>query len=242
MRILVTNDDGIYSPGIKALAEVASRFGDVRIVAPDVEQSSMGHAVTATRPLTYRPTPSDGFEAYRVNGTPADCVALGAFHWDRVDVVLSGINLGPNLGNSIWHSGTVAGAKQASLLGIQGIAFSAPAERSEPDFAVLQPFVEDVLRLTLGDPELPLLNVNLPLAPRGLSWTKQSVRHYDGVVVPGEDPMGRQHFWFAVRPLEAPDDGTDRWAFDNGFVSMTPLRLDLTDSLALDAAVYRHPL
>src|ERR1044071_6701515 len=113
MRILVSNDDGIYSPGILALAEVAARFGDVRIVAPDVEQSSMGHAITASRPLSYRRTPLKEFEAYRVNGTPADCVALGAYHWEHVDVVLSGVNLGPNLGNATWHSGTLAAAKQA---------------------------------------------------------------------------------------------------------------------------------
>src|SRR6188768_3574059 len=107
MRILVTNDDGIYSPGIAALAKVASKFGDVRIVAPDVEQSSMGHAITSSRPLSYRRTPVAGFDAWRVNGTPADCVALGSFMWDHVDVVLSGINLGTNLGNSMWHSGTL---------------------------------------------------------------------------------------------------------------------------------------
>src|SRR5918992_2257329 len=120
MRILIANDDGIYSPGLCALAEAASRFGDVRIVAPDVEQSSMSHAITATRPLSYRRTPIKGFEAYRVNGTPADCVALGSYHWERVDVVLSGVNLGTNLGDSVWHSGTLAAAKQAALLGLRG--------------------------------------------------------------------------------------------------------------------------
>src|SRR4029450_10305665 len=120
MQLLVSNDDGIYSPGIAALAEVASEFGTVRVVAPDVEQSSMGHAITASRPLAYRPTRLPalaGLETYRVDGTPADCVALGAHNWERVDVVLSGVNLGLNLGNSIWHSGTLAAAKQAALLG-----------------------------------------------------------------------------------------------------------------------------
>jgi 5'-nucleotidase len=115
MRILIANDDGIYSPGIVALAEVAAKFGDVRIVAPDVEQSSAGHSITAWRPLTYKRTPIKDFEAFRVNGTPADCVVIGAHNWENVDVVLSGINFGANLGNSIWHSGTVAAAKQATL-------------------------------------------------------------------------------------------------------------------------------
>jgi 5'-nucleotidase len=114
MRILVSNDDGIYSPGIAALARVARKFGDVRVVAPDVEQSSAGHAITSSRPVRYRRTQIfEDIEAYRVDGTPADCVALGTYHWDLVDVVLSGINLGPNLGNATWHSGTLAAAKQA---------------------------------------------------------------------------------------------------------------------------------
>src|SRR5262249_16670373 len=110
MRILVSNDDGIYSPGIQALAEVPRRFGEGRAVAPDAEQSWMGHAITANRPLNYRPAPVlKEFSAFQVNGTPADCVALGVSQWDqKVDLVLSGINLGSNLGNSIWHSGTVA--------------------------------------------------------------------------------------------------------------------------------------
>src|SRR5204863_7262740 len=96
MRILISNEHGIYSPGIVALAKVASRFGDVRIVAPDVEQSSMSHAITSSRPLRYKRIRLGNFEAYRVNGTPADCVALGTHHWGYVDLVLSGINLGPN--------------------------------------------------------------------------------------------------------------------------------------------------
>jgi 5'-nucleotidase len=113
MRILIANDDGIYSPGIIALAEVATKFGEVRIVAPDVEQSSMGHAITANRPLNYLKTRVKEFDAYRVNGTPADCVALGLHQWGGADLVLSGINLGLNLGSALWHSGTLAAAKQA---------------------------------------------------------------------------------------------------------------------------------
>ena len=242
MRILISNDDGIYSPGIAALAEVASKFGDVRVVAPDVEQSSTGHAITASRPLSYRRTPLLEFEAYRVNGTPADCVALGTHHWERVDVVLSGINLGSNLGNSIWHSGTLAAAKQAALLGLRGIALSAPVSRSEPDFAILKPYVRKVLDVLFGNPELSLVNVNFPEEPVGLCWTRQSVRHYDGKVVPGEDPMGRKHFWFTVVPLEAPEEGTDRWAVEHRLVSLTPLRLDLTDEERLAQARARAKL
>lgn len=229
MRILISNDDGIYSPGLHALADVAREFGEVRIVAPDVEQSSMGHAITASRPLTYRRTHIGDFEAFRVNGTPADCVALGTSQWEKVDLVLSGINLGSNLGNSTWHSGTLAAAKQAALLGYRGIAFSAPVSKDEPaDFSVLRPFVVEVLRILIAEPSLCLVNVNFPDRPTGIRWTRQSVRHYDGHVVPSEDPMGRPIYWFTVRPIESTEEGTDRWAVEQGFVSITPLRLDLT--------------
>jgi 5'-nucleotidase len=242
MRILITNDDGVYSPGIAALAEIAATFGEVRIVAPDVEMSSASHAITATRPLSCKRTPLPGLDAWRVNGTPADCVALGLHGWERVDVVLSGINLGSNLGNAMWHSGTLAGAKQAALLGLRGIALSTPATDEEPDFATLQPWVAKALELLLPATELKLLNVNFPAnAPRGILWSRQSVRHYDGKVVPGHDPMGRRHYWMTVVPIEAADEGTDRFAVESGYVSVTPLRLDLTDHAALAEAQRRHP-
>lgn len=235
MKILVTNDDGIYSPGIAALARVAKRFGDVKVVAPDVEQSSMGHAVTHSRPLSCKKSPIEfqDIEAYRVNGTPADCVAMGTHLWKNVDVVLSGINMGPNLGNSMWHSGTLAAAKQAVLFGIKGIALSTPVGKTEPDFDLLEPFVEQALGLLLKGDELALYNVNFPESPKDIVWTRQSVRLYDGTIIPGKDPMGRKHYWFTVTPLEAAEEGTDRWAVENDMVSITPLRLDLTDEATL---------
>jgi len=231
MRILITNDDGVYSPGIAALAQVASRFGEVRVVAPDVEMSSAAHSITASRPLTYKRTPIAGVDAYRVNGTPGDCVMLGTTLWEGVKLVLSGINIGTNLGNALWHSGTLAGAKQAALLGLRGIAFSAPAtDREQPSFEALKPWAATVLEKLLEVPELCLVNVNFPAKPpRGTVWTRQSMRHYDGKVVPAKDPMGRQHYWYTVFPVEATEEGTDRWAIEQGYVSLTPLRLDLTD-------------
>lgn len=245
MRILITNDDGIYSPGIAALAKIATRFGQVTVVAPDVEQSSMGHAVTHSRPLSYKKSPvafADGIQAFRVNGTPADCVALGTHLHAKTDVVLSGINLGPNLGNSMWHSGTLAGAKQAVLFGIKGIAFSTPVDKVEPDWDRLTPFVEKTLDLLLGMPGLALFNVNLPPYPTDITWTKQSVRLYDGTIIPGVDPHGRKHYWFTVTPLELAEEGTDRWAVENGLVSITPLRLDLTDEALLKEMEAKKPL
>lgn len=239
----MTNDDGIYSPGIMALARIAAAFGEVRVFAPDVEQSSMGHAITHSRPLSFKPSPVTftGMEAYRVNGTPADCVALGTHIWEHIDVVLSGINMGPNLGNAMWHSGTLAAAKQAVLLGMKGIAFSTPMHGAEPDFAVLEPYVKQSLELLLNDDGKGLFNVNLPPDPQGILWTRQSVRQYDGKVISGEDPMGRKIFWFTVRPLEAAEEGTDRWAVENGKVSITPLRLDLTNEKILGQKVGSPP-
>jgi 5'-nucleotidase len=239
MRILVSNDDGIYSPGIAALAEVAAEFGSVRVVAPDGEQSSIGHAITATRPLSYRATHVGNLTAYRVNGTPADCVALGTY-LDKVDVVLSGLNLGLNLGNSIWHSGTLAAAKQAALLGVRGVALSAPA--GIEDFEHLKPWIRRVLKVLLEESALQLVNVNFPREPKGLVWTRVSVRRYDGTIVPTKDPAGRPLYWFSVIPITGAEEGTDRWAAEQGWVSLTPLRLDLTDEAQFGDIRARHPL
>ena len=242
-RILVSNDDGVYSPGIAALAEVAAEFGTVRVVAPDVEMSSAGHSITAWRPLDYKPTPLDNIETFRVNGTPADCVALGASQWQNIDVVLSGINLGSNVGHAIWHSGTLAAAKQAALMGLRGIALSIPAPKEQPDFKAMQPAVRRVLDLLLNDAALQLVNVNFPHEkPKGMMWTRQSIRLYDGKILPGEDPMGRKHYWFTVVPVTETEEGTDRWALDRGYISITPLRLDLTDEKELAAVRSRHAL
>ncbi|HEU4903741.1 MAG TPA: 5'/3'-nucleotidase SurE [Flavisolibacter sp.] len=234
MNILIANDDGIYSPGLAALAKIARKFGEVRIMAPDVERSSASHAITAHLPISYKKAniPVEGVQAFKVNGTPADCAALGT-HLAKTDVVLSGINMGPNLGNAMWHSGTLAAAKQAVLLGVRGIALSTPAGKEEPDFEALAPFVEETLNILLHDDRLALYNVNFPPKPKGIMWTRQSVRLYDNRIEPGIDPMGRKHYWFTVIPLEPAEEGTDRWAVENGYVSITPLRLDLTDEAEL---------
>ena len=241
MRILVSNDDGIYSPGIAALAEVAAAFGSVRVVAPDVERSSSGHAITASYPLSYRSTSIKSFAAFRVNGTPADCVALGAHLWGEVDLVVSGLNLGFNLGNSIWHSGTLAAAKQAALLGLRGIALSIPAG-ADQELEPFKPWIHRVLHTLIEEPPLSLVNVNLPRMPRGMIWTQVSVRQYDGRIVPTKDPQGRDLYWFSVKPLEGAEEGTDRWAVEQNWISLTPLRLDLTDESQLRAVQQRRPL
>jgi 5'-nucleotidase len=278
VRILVANDDGIYSPGLAALADAAEGFGEVWVVAPDVEQSSMGHAITHARPLRIRRTPIGLHESFRVNGTPADCVALGNELFGPFDVVLSGVNLGYNLGNSMWHSGTLAAAKQGVLLGLRGIALSTPARSAPPkgpqtrdeedpeeedavapnftgsadaqeleqdqlpDFARLRPWIERALETVLREKALRLVNVNLPPQPTGMCWARQSVRQYDGHVLPGTDPYGRRHHWIAVRPLEDVEEGSDRWGVRNGLVTLTPLRLDLTDTELLGRVAKEIPL
>ena len=235
MRILVSNDDGIFSPGLIALAEVASQFGEAIIFAPDVEQSAVGHAITIKRPLQYhRVKTMKGFEAYRVNGTPADCIAMGVFHLGRVDLVLSGINLGSNLGSDIWHSGTVAAAKQGVIFNVPSIAFSQVLTEEEPTYEKQKPFITEVIRMLTEGDKPSLVNVNLPEDPVGLRWTHQSVRHYNGKVVESEDPNGRRNYWFAATPLTNPDEGSDRWAVDHNLVSLTPLRMSLTDDAWLE--------
>lgn len=232
MKILVTNDDGIYSPGLLCLANAAAEYGEVIVMAPDVEQSSMGQAITSAKPITYKRSPIsfEGIEAYRVSGTPADCVALGAHLFEGIDLVLSGINIGANLGNSAWHSGTLSAARQAVLFGIRGIAFSVSVGESEPDFDVLSTYVKSALREVVSENERELLNINFPRKPEGeIVWTHQSIRHYDGKVIANKDPMGRQHYWFTVTPIEDVDEGSDRWAVRNGKTSITPMILDLTD-------------
>jgi 5'-nucleotidase len=238
MKILVTNDDGIYSPGLSCLAKAAANFGEVIVMAPDVEQSSMGQAITSAKPITYKKSPIhfEGIEAYRVNGTPADCVAMGTHLFEDIDLVLSGVNIGANLGNSAWHSGTLSAARQAVLFGIRGIAFSVSINEEEPDFDALAPFVDSALEQVIDEKEIDLLNVNLPQRPEGeIVWTKQSVRHYDGKVVEQKDPMGREHYWFTVFPLDNVEEGTDRWAVRNGKISITPMILDLTDNKILNS-------
>lgn len=232
MKILVTNDDGIYSPGLSCLAKCAAEYGEVIVMAPDVEQSSMGQAITSAKPITYKKSPIhfEGMEAYRVSGTPADCVALGTHLFDDIDLVLSGINIGANLGNSAWHSGTLSAARQAVLFGIRGVAFSVSVDDEEPDFDALAPYVKPALKEVIHQKDRDLLNINFPRQPEGeIVWTKQSVRHYDGKVIEQKDPMGRQHYWFTVTPIEEVEEGSDRWAVRHGKTSITPMILDLTD-------------
>jgi len=229
MRLLISNDDGISSPGLALLARVAKHHGDVVVVAPDTENSSASHSISSSRPLSYRRAPfSDGIEAYRVNGTPADCVALGMFNHPGIDVVLSGVNMGTNLGNAIWHSGTMAAARQAALLGSRGLAFSTSTTNDEEKLEASAPNIDRVLDLLLSQTSIRLANVNMPPEPRGIRWVRQAIEHYDGEVVPANDPYGRPIYWLTVQQLKEHSNGTDLWAFERGYITITPLTLDVT--------------
>jgi 5'-nucleotidase len=242
MRILVTNDDGIFSEGIKLLAQALQPLGEVIVVAPDREQSASGHSLTLSRPLRLRKI-EDSW--YAVDGTPTDCVSL-AVQWlmkdDPPGLIVSGINFGLNLGNDVTYSGTVSATFEGSLLGIPAVAFSQEVAEHF-SFARAAEFAGDLVAALLGRdggeaPPFPpglLLNVNLPAGEiRGVRWTRLGYRRYKQVVVEKVDPRGRKYYWIAGTPEWREEEGTDYHAMANGFASVTPLHLDLTDYRLLE--------
>ncbi|MDZ7705104.1 MAG: 5'/3'-nucleotidase SurE [Trueperaceae bacterium] len=242
MKVLISNDDGIFSPGLHALAKAVREVADeVLIVAPDVEQSASGHAITVRRPLRYQHTILEGLggvEAYRVDGTPADCVVLGVHNGGRPDVVISGINLGSNLGFDVTHSGTVAAAMEGTTMGIPSIAFSLrTATDVELDFSYGAAYAAELIPqiVASGLPPKTLLNVNFPTgALRGVRLTQQSTHGYEDSVVRREDPDGRPYYWISGTPVAEREADTDYTAVVDGYASVTPLRLDFTHRQFLD--------
>ena len=236
-RILVANDDGIFSPGIKALGLAMSEFADVTVVAPDVEQSAVGHGITIRRPLRFRHTASAGFgdpvPAYRVDGTPADCVVLGIHLLGTPDVVVSGVNIGPNMGHDLTHSGTVAAAIEGLAFGVPSLAFSQmSSENGEYSFASGAAYAAELVAhvLKTGLPPRTLLNVNFPAgALKGTRVTRLSDHRYEDSLVRRLDPEGKAYYWVAgtIRAEDVGDD-TDVGAVLAGYASVTPVRLDLT--------------
>jgi len=230
-RILVTNDDGVFSEGIKLLASSLAEIAQVIVVAPDREQSATGHSLTLHRPLRMQQIESN---VYSVDGTPTDCVNLGIL-WllkdDPPDLVISGVNFGPNMGDDVTYSGTVSATFEGTLLGIPSVAFSQEiGEHFSFEKAALfaKRFVEVLLSESLP-PDL-LLNVNIPSGEiRGVRFTRLGKRRYQQVVVEKTDPRGRNYFWIAGTPEWQEEEGTDHSAVSAGLVSITPLHLDLTD-------------
>jgi len=237
-RILITNDDGIHSEGIQALEAAMNEIGDVYVVAPESEMSGASHSLTLARPLRIRQIDE---RHWTVDGTPTDCVTLAVNRIlsadERPHICVSGINHGANLGDDATYSGTVAGAMEATILGVPGLAFSLVATRSH-DFTESARVAIDVTRKALveGIPAWTLLNVNIPKGtPKGIRVTKQGFKEARPVISEHIDPRGKPYYWIGeVREGFRAEGGTDFEAVDEGYVSVTPMRSDLTNHAALE--------
>lgn len=237
MRLLLSNDDGLQAEGLQTLRhELASAMPDASVVtvAPNREQSASSHALTLSDPL--RIERFEG-EQFAVSGTPTDCVLIavhGLFD-QRPDVVLSGINHGPNMGEDVHYSGTVAAAFEGMVLGIPGIALSLTTKDPPRDFSGARHFVREILPAWLrkGLSGRVLLNVNIPArAPEdiaGIRLCKLGSREYRNVVVRKEDPRGKEYFWIGGSVRHAPLENTDFVLSEEGYITVTPLHVDLTD-------------
>ena len=239
MRILITNDDGIRAPGLKALIAAAQNFGEVKVVAPDRERSACSHAMTLRDPLRVNPVEGLGVEAYEVNGLPVDCVNVGlTVAWpDECDLVLSGMNWGPNLGFDISYSGTAAGAMEGTINGIKSVAVSMATFLVEapPHFATGTQWLQENLGwlLEVPTPELTFWNINIPaiLYPElnGYRFAQMGRRVYKDRVEQRSDPWGRPYYWQGGAVImTGHQPGTDVDACRNGYVSLTPVSMNWT--------------
>jgi 5'-nucleotidase len=242
MHILVTNDDGILAPGLLALTKEMRRMGEVSVLAPDHNWSASGHVKTMHRPLRVKEAIlADGSSAWASDGAPSDCVALGllGFIPEKIDLVVSGINPNANIGHDVTYSGTVTAAMEAAIGGVPGIAFSlhAPEEFQDAlDYAPAARIAYRIVAAIVLNNKLPnlVLNVNIPYLPdeqiKGILVTRQGLRVYNDRLDRRLDPRGRPYYWIGGdAPTAIPDEGTDFGALEQGYVSITPLNLDLTD-------------
>ncbi len=239
MRILITNDDGIHSPGLTALANALKVIGEVWVVAPDRERTAAAHAVTLHKPLRVQQM---GTRIYAVNGTPVDCVNLAVLKVmpKPPALVVSGINKGVNLGDDVMYSGTVSAALEGTILGIPSIAVSQEG-RERFRFEVGARYAVRIARLVLerGLPDETLVNVNVPDRPlstvRGVRITCLSRRRFDNPIIEKVDPHGRSYYWIAgTRVSWSRSKDADHEAIAEGLVSLTPMHLDTTHYGALD--------
>lgn len=239
MRILITNDDGIRAPGLAALLEVAREFGEVKVAAPEREKSGCGHAMTLHEPLRAKPFDGLGVEAYEVTGVPVDCVNVGlTLAWpDGCDLVLSGFNNGPNLGFDVTYSGTAAGAMEGAINGIRSIALSMATfvSGAPMHYETGKRWLHDHWDLLVLAPLEPLtfLNINVPaIAFEELAGQRVAMmgkRVYEDRVELRHDPWNRPYYWQGGVVVMDPDQpGTDVQAVSQGYVSITPIRLDWT--------------
>jgi 5'-nucleotidase len=236
-RILVTNDDGVFSEGIERLAAALAPVGEVFTVAPDQERSAAGHSLTLQSPLRAKLV---GPNRWSVDGTPTDCVNWGVLHLlkdERPRLIFSGINLGLNLGDDVTYSGTVSAAFEGTLIGIPSVAVSQEIETGFT-FDAATEFAQR-LALRLLESPLPagtLVNINIPAgAPQGIRVARLGKRRYGESVVEKADPRGRPYFWIgSTIPTGDVEEGTDISAIAEKYISMTPLHLDLTDYRSME--------
>lgn len=240
MLILLTNDDGVHSEGLLALMETLSRDHSVYIVAPERERTCIGHAITLHKPLRARQA---GEHVFVSNGTPVDCIYLGVKKLlpQRPDLIISGINRGPNMGQDVNYSGTVAAAKEGAFLGIPAIALSIVAREDFlfRDAAQVAAELVPLVGGTAAHEESAVLNVNVPNRPfpdiRGFQVTRLGKRIYTDNVVERVDPRGQVYYWIGGNGDRYElTEGTDFFAVEHGFVSITPLALDLTSLSSID--------
>lgn len=237
-KILVTNDDGVHSEGIHALAAALAALGEVTVVAPHIEASAIGHALTLRRPLRMERLRD---RVYEVDGTPTDCVniAITQIYKARPDLVVSGINKGYNLGDDVTYSGTVSGAFEGSLLGVPSIAVSLERSEGTYDFSYAAASAASLADAVLerGVPAQTFLNINVPGGrPAGMRVTVQGKRNHVTVVNERIDPRGRAYYWIEEGENHwEPHDRSDFQAVRDGYVSVTPLQPDLTAHEALGA-------
>lgn len=241
MHILVTNDDGVNAPGLLALVQAMRALGEVSVLAPDRNWSASGHVKTLDRPLRVKNTwLADGYPALAADGAPSDCVALAVLGLIRepMKLVVSGINGGENVGHDLTYSGTVTAAMEGAIAGIPSIAVSLDVPgglEGAPDFAPAAAVAAKVAANVLehGLPAGTLLSVNVPYLPldqiRGVEITRQGLRIYRDALVQREDPRGRPYYWIGGEaPVGVLEPGTDYGALKDGYVSVTPVQLDLT--------------
>lgn len=243
MRILVTNDDGIAAPGLRALVSALSAIGEIIVYAPEREQSCSGHAITLHKPLRIRESSvPHAAEAFSVSGTPADCVVLACLRLPQPpDLVVSGINAGANLSEEIFYSGTFAGALEGTIHGVRSMAVSVTAY-GECDFRAAAAFAARFAPeyLAMDFPEGMLVNVNVPNLPpeeiKGVAITRLGRRSYANFVEKRDDPRGNPYYWFGGEATEQDSgEGTDIGAIAAGMISVTPTRYDLTAYEAVEA-------
>ena len=243
MRILLTNDDGIMAPGILAMRRALAEMGDVTVVAPTTPQSAIGHAITLTVPIRiHRVTLGDGAVGYGVEGRPADCVKLAVLELmpERPELVVSGVNLGANVGINVLYSGTVAAAVEAAFYGIPAVAASV-ADADAVDFDGAARLVRGLVRQFLAKrgEQATLLNIHVPDLsrglPRGVRVVPQSLKGWREAWERRDDPRGRSYYWL-IGDVETEDAGitSDVAALADGYVTVTPLKFDLTDHGRLD--------